>query len=388
MLPNPEPVTKEVVLDSLKTVVASGVPVETLLAELERLKVTFFIENEASVVQIPDGTVKGRCYPLAGIYNALCSLFDSLPNGSLLGTLVKGSGAAGSGMGMPGHVAYTAPAQNTATPAPVVAVVASNGRESAEIVITKSPKGGPWDLNQLIERLPLPDELSVTDAADVLGGSHWVTTIMHLVEGGNWLSWTHSPAHGEQRELINKTLNVQYFLPRVGPETNPAEVIVEGKEVLWRWCVEYEHLLQGVDAPSKKSVSEREESIKNLVRSRALAIQRRHLCDEPDNNAMTASPTPVMAESTSDAPATQNSIMKKVALIAALEHEWSSIEADISDATRNGLKAAAHTGKHGEWDKDKARAWAVSKGKIKQAAPVHSLAGAWTGATTRHTIGR
>lgn len=99
----------------------------------------------------------------------------------------------------------------------------------------------------------------------------------------------------------------------------------------------------------------------------------------------TATPAPVVA---GDAPAKQVNAMKKAALIAELEYEWSSIEADISDATRNGLKAAAHTGKHGEWDKDKARAWAVSKGKIKQTAPVHSLAGAWPGATTRHTISR
>ena len=98
----------------------------------------------------------------------------------------------------------------------------------------------------------------------------------------------------------------------------------------------------------------------------------------------TATPAPVAAD---DAPEKQVDAMKKAALIAKLEHEWSSIEADISDATRNGLKAA-HTGKHGEWDADKARAWAVSKGKIKQTAPVHHLASAWPGATTRNKINR
>ena len=103
--------------------------------------------------------------------------------------------------------------------------------------------------------------------------------------------------------------------------------------------------------------------------------------------ATTPSPAPVVAAGASNAPATQGNIMKRAALIAALEYEWSSIEADINDATRNGLKAAAHTGKHGEWDKDKARAWAVSKGKIKQAAPVHCLAAVWSGTVTRNTIG-
>lgn len=104
--------------------------------------------------------------------------------------------------------------------------------------------------------------------------------------------------------------------------------------------------------------------------------------------AQTATPVPVVTANASDTPATQGSIMKKTALIAALEYEWPSIEHDISEATRNELKAAAHTGKHGEWDANKARAWAVSKGKIKQTAPVHHLAGAWSGVTTRNTISR
>lgn len=92
--------------------------------------------------------------------------------------------------------------------------------------------------------------------------------------------------------------------------------------------------------------------------------------------------TPEPQAATSPAPVPQGNVMKKAALIAALEHEWPSIEPDISDATRNGLKTAAHTGKHGDWNKDKARAWAVSKGKIKQAAPLH----AWPGLVTRYTI--
>lgn len=109
---------------------------------------------------------------------------------------------------------------------------------------------------------------------------------------------------------------------------------------------------------------------------------------QPQATTSPASAPPVVAGSASDTPATQDNIMQKKALIAALEHEWPSIEADISDAARNGLKAAAHTGKHGDWNENKARAWAVSKGKIKQAAPVHHLTAAWPGATTRHTISR
>lgn len=56
--------------------------------------------------------------------------------------------------------------------------------------------------------------------------------------------------------------------------------------------------------------------------------------------------------------------MKKAALIAALEHEWRSIKADLSEAARNGLKAAAHAGMHGNWDKARAREWAISEARL------------------------
>lgn len=98
-----------------------------------------------------------------------------------------------------------------------------------------------------------------------------------------------------------------------------------------------------------------------------------------------ATPAPVVAGSASNAPDAQNIPMKKAALIAALEHEWESIESDLSEATRNGLKDAAHAGKHGEWYESKARAWAVSKGKIRQAAPaLHPTM--WPGTVTRNRL--
>ena len=83
-------------------------------------------------------------------------------------------------------------------------------------------------------------------------------------------------------------------------------------------------------------------------------------------------------------------ILKNVALIANLEYEWSSIKADISDAKRNGLKAAAiskysatwptiktdfnHASendlseaakatKHGDWYETALLAWADQRGK-------------------------
>lgn len=79
-------------------------------------------------------------------------------------------------------------------------------------------------------------------------------------------------------------------------------------------------------------------------------------------------------------------ILKKKALITQLEHEWPSIEADLKDATRNGLKDAAATGVHGEWFAEPARAWAQRKGKLKQAAPAHPLDNVWPGTVTRNKL--
>ena len=94
-------------------------------------------------------------------------------------------------------------------------------------------------------------------------------------------------------------------------------------------------------------------------------------------------PAPVVAASPSNGEGAQEMPMKKAALVAALEHEWESIEADLSEATRNGLKDAAHAGKHGEWYEAKARAWAVSKGKIRQSVPALHPA-MWPGNVTRN----
>ncbi len=83
-----------------------------------------------------------------------------------------------------------------------------------------------------------------------------------------------------------------------------------------------------------------------------------------------------------DRPATQYRIMKRKALIDALMHEWPSIEADLSEASRNGLHVAAHADGHGKWNADAAREWARSNGKLKKAL----LGGnaPWIGPTTRH----
>ena len=121
------------------------------------------------------------------------------------------------------------------------------------------------------------------------------------------------------------------------------------------------------------------------------AMVRQLLSPVQPQAAMSAS---VVADSASNAPEPlqtapapvepPSTVMKRKALIAHLEHEWPTIEADLSEATRNGLKDAAATGKHGKWYVEKARAWAQQEGKLKQAAPAHPLASAWAGAITRN----
>jgi hypothetical protein len=80
----------------------------------------------------------------------------------------------------------------------------------------------------------------------------------------------------------------------------------------------------------------------------------------------------------------QLGIMKRSALVAAFKHEWPSIEADLSDASRNGLKGAAHTEMNRDWNADNARAWAKSKGKLKLESGPHGLTNVWPGAVKRH----
>lgn len=96
-------------------------------------------------------------------------------------------------------------------------------------------------------------------------------------------------------------------------------------------------------------------------------------------------PAPVVTGGEIATPKT-NQIMKVSALINECEFEWSTVREDIREASRNGLKTTAHTGKHGMYDIVKARAWAVSMGKIKQDKHIHSLTCAWAGVVTRNKI--
>lgn len=59
-------------------------------------------------------------------------------------------------------------------------------------------------------------------------------------------------------------------------------------------------------------------------------------------------------------------ILKRCALIAELERDWPSIVRNLSEASRNGLKAKAYSDTSKGWDVEKARSWAEANGKLKK----------------------
>ncbi len=79
-------------------------------------------------------------------------------------------------------------------------------------------------------------------------------------------------------------------------------------------------------------------------------------------------------------------IAKRTALVARLQHEWPTIEADLNEASRNGLRDAARAGTHGFWRVDKAREWAQQRGKLRQKADVHPLNSLWPGPVHEHRL--
>ncbi len=92
----------------------------------------------------------------------------------------------------------------------------------------------------------------------------------------------------------------------------------------------------------------------------------------------TPPPDPVQA-----APAMPPRAMKRRALIAEYQNEWSSIEDDLREASRNGLDAAKLAQQHGMWNPDVAMEWAKSRGKLAQQRTGMSPA-TWCGPFTRH----
>lgn len=65
------------------------------------------------------------------------------------------------------------------------------------------------------------------------------------------------------------------------------------------------------------------------------------------------------------APATPPRILKRRVLVSELGGDWQTIDADLKEASRNGLDAAKVDG---GWDVEKARAWAKDNGKLTRPA--------------------
>lgn len=62
-------------------------------------------------------------------------------------------------------------------------------------------------------------------------------------------------------------------------------------------------------------------------------------------------------------------LRKRRFLVKELEPEWPTIEGDLREASRNGLKDAAHVGGASPWDLEKAREWAKTNGKLDHSPP-------------------
>ncbi len=69
--------------------------------------------------------------------------------------------------------------------------------------------------------------------------------------------------------------------------------------------------------------------------------------------------------------------MKRAALVEMVRSDWPTIEADLKDASRNGLKEAAHLGSG--WSLARATMWAEAKGKVKARSEKSVPASPWSG---------
>lgn len=74
------------------------------------------------------------------------------------------------------------------------------------------------------------------------------------------------------------------------------------------------------------------------------------------------------ADSDPESPATE---IKKAALVKEHAHHWETIEADLREATRNGLRVAQV--RHGYYDERIALDWAERHGKIRRPPTMRSL---------------
>ena len=106
--------------------------------------------------------------------------------------------------------------------------------------------------DELAAQMPLEEYIPISEAAKILGGGVVrVKSLMELVMTGGLFSWSHScPHHAPSRQIYHK-INLEIELPNLTPETDPSTVLVESKEILWRWSLEVEELLLAVDGDGR-----------------------------------------------------------------------------------------------------------------------------------------
>lgn len=112
----------------------------------------------------------------------------------------------------------------------------------------------------------------------------------------------------------------------------------------------------------------------------------RQLLEQNEEGVSGTGRTPALSQDCAITTEVQPMPLKKKALIAALENEWPTIEVDLNEGTRNGLKSAAHAEKHGEWYESKAREWAISRGKMGRATTTQTPSHIWPGGVTQHRL--
>lgn len=130
---------------------------------------------------------------------------------------------------------------------------------------TRMEKG--MGIDELAATMPLEGWITITDAAKILGGGATrIKALMDLVMTGGLFSWSHSCPHMAPTEFTYHKIGLTGELPPLAPDTDPGTVLIESKEILWRWCLEVEMLLRAVDddkLPPKERVTARLQALQS-----------------------------------------------------------------------------------------------------------------------------
>ncbi|MBD2222853.1 hypothetical protein H6G33_38740 [Calothrix sp. FACHB-1219] len=78
-----------------------------------------------------------------------------------------------------------------------------------------------------------------------------------------------------------------------------------------------------------------------------------------------------------DSTSASDLVLKRSALISRVQVDWKSVEGDLREASRNGLRAAAYCANG--WSLNRALAWAESRGKLTPTKVTRQKASPWSG---------